>query len=338
MLAVKRLGWALATGLAWWTASVPAAGGPAELERAKELFQRGLDDMLAGRYDSGCPTLAESYELSRMPGALFTLAECEAKWGKLARALERYRAYLALYVKLTPEQRRKQAERKGVATEQVDALEGAVPRLTIELPEPVGAGTVVTLDGVEVPPSALGTAQPVDPGSHRLVVTWPDGATRSYEPSLTAGSRRRVVVEPPAGAVGDPGGADPGDDGAGLRIGGYVVGAVGLALVATGAITGGAAIGTKQGIEEHCDGTVCNQEGKDAADTTQLLGNVSTATLVVGGAAVAAAVVLLLVAPDGDDGEARETSGSLRSFRCRPLLGMAPGATPGPMVGVVGRF
>lgn len=341
---MKRLAWALLLGLSCWFASAAAAGQPGELERAKELFKSGLDDMLAGKYDTGCPQLAQSYELSRLPGALFTLAECEAKWGKLASSLGHYQEYLALYVQLTPEQREKQSERKRVATEQVGALNTAVPRLSILVNELAPSGTVVTLDGNVVPPAALGAPQPVDPGEHRVVVTWPDGSTDEYVEQLAAGTRRQVVVrlrtgkdEGTGGAGPGPGG-DTGGDGDTMRISAYVVGAVGIALVVTGAITGGAAIGTKSGIEDNCDGTVCNQEGKDAADTTQALGDASTATFIIGGAALAAATVLYLLAPDGESAPPAVDASAPGSFSWRPVIGASPGDQAAGYLGIQGAW
>jgi hypothetical protein len=44
---------------------------------AKALFDRGIDERDAHRYESACPALAESYELDPRPGTLLYLAECE---------------------------------------------------------------------------------------------------------------------------------------------------------------------------------------------------------------------------------------------------------------------
>jgi hypothetical protein len=328
----------MALGLAWWLSATAVVAQPEDMDRAKQLFKTGLEDMLGGRYERGCPALAESYELSKLPGALFTLAECEAKWGKLASALSNYQQYLALFVKLTPEQREKQAERKRVATEQVSALNTAVPKLTILLPELAPAGTVVSLDGTELPPAALGVPRPVDPGEHTVEVTWPDGATKEYPTSLEAGGKRQVVIQLPKSGDGPGPRPDGGDDGSTMRISAYVVGAVGIALVATGAITGGAAIGTKSGIDDNCDGTVCTQEGKDAADTTQMLGNVSTATFIIGGAALAAATVVFLLAPDGDGQAGAESASRGHGLRLRPWVSALPGDDPAAHMGVVGSW
>ena len=54
------------------------------------LFQKGIDDLAAGRYDIACPAIAESLRLDPRPGTLFTLAECYSKAGKVASAVVRY--------------------------------------------------------------------------------------------------------------------------------------------------------------------------------------------------------------------------------------------------------
>src|SRR5438477_5379956 len=83
-----------------------------DLAAAEALFNKGLADMQAGHYDTGCPSIAESYRLDPRPGTLFTLAECEAKGGKLATAVARYEDYLQLFARLTPDQQAKQKGRE----------------------------------------------------------------------------------------------------------------------------------------------------------------------------------------------------------------------------------
>ena len=51
------------------TAQAKPAAPPDETPAAAtQLFDRGLKDMLEGRYDSGCPLLAKSYALEPLPG------------------------------------------------------------------------------------------------------------------------------------------------------------------------------------------------------------------------------------------------------------------------------
>src|SRR6185436_17789381 len=72
----------------------------ARADDAQALFDRGLKDMLAGRYSTGCSLIAESEKLDPRPGTLFTLAECYAKAGKLATALAHYGDFLAMHAAL----------------------------------------------------------------------------------------------------------------------------------------------------------------------------------------------------------------------------------------------
>ncbi len=80
-------------------------------DRAAALFDQGLADMLAGKYDTGCPALEESYRLEPMAGALFTLAECEAQWGKSPAALEHYEQFVASLTEMQQAQRVKHEPR-----------------------------------------------------------------------------------------------------------------------------------------------------------------------------------------------------------------------------------
>ena len=152
-------------------------------------------------------------------------------------------------------------------------------------------------------------------------------------------------------AVGRDDGSDVGTDvgegvgaGEGSGVGmadGVVVGAgVGVAVgtgdgagvgVVVGAVTGGMAFGERAKVLDNCVDTVCNAEGKDAADKTQTLGNVSTAGFVVGGVAIATGVVLLLTAPS-DEQEPEARSG------WRLLAGGSAGDHAGGFVGLQGSW
>ena len=83
---------------------------------------------------TGCPALAESYRLDPRPGVLFTLAECENKWGKLASALTHYEAYLDLFARMRDEEKAHQRGRDRVAAAQRERCAADVPQLAIALP------------------------------------------------------------------------------------------------------------------------------------------------------------------------------------------------------------
>jgi hypothetical protein len=106
----------LATGLliatAWLSTTTRARADGAD---PAALFDRGLSDMQAHRYATGCPALAESYRLDPHAGGLFTLAECENQWGKIASAIADYDTFLDLLAHLPAADRAKQQDRAKIA-------------------------------------------------------------------------------------------------------------------------------------------------------------------------------------------------------------------------------
>lgn len=297
---------ALAKALPLLVVLALTAGANAD-ERAEELFEQGLEAMLAGRYDEACPALRESYDLEPLAGALFTVAECEARWGELATALGHYREYLVRFARMKPEERAKQRGRDEVAAAQVTALQGVVPTLTLHLPASAPADVVVRFDDALLDHANVGNAMPVNPGEHVVTVTRADGAVSTQRVVLEPGNRRELTLQIPAAVV--PIEPEPPPKEQAFDTMPLALAAAGVALVgvAVGAGTGIAAAVDKGTIDEHCVGTACDPEGLEAADSAQTLALVSTIGFGVAGAAAVAAAVLWLMAPSDD--EAPEAGG-----------------------------
>lgn len=172
----------------------PAAVRADDASRAKELFDRGLEDLKAGHYDTACPAIAESLRLEPWPGTLFTLAVCEMEAGHVVRAADRFDEYVRLYESLSSEQKEQQSERFQVAKEQRDKLRREVARLMLKLPATAPPGTVVKLDGNTMTPEMLGNALPVDPGEHEITTQAPGGSLRREKVTLNKGKWRSLVV------------------------------------------------------------------------------------------------------------------------------------------------
>jgi hypothetical protein len=229
-----RSGLPLALAIAF-VASGALAAGPDDPE---SVFERGVADMEAGRYDRACPAIEHSYILDPRPGTLFALADCEAKRGHLAAAVGWYDAYLALYPTLPPDKRAKQGDREKLARAQRAALGAKVAELTLVLAPSAPKGTLVTRDGATVEQKALGVPVPVDPGEHVITVRAPGGNAVETRVTLAAGDRRGValeangkaeIVQAPATLSGS-GQAPPAQGGAnkGLIVAGAVVGGGGV--------------------------------------------------------------------------------------------------------------
>ncbi|MBI4952323.1 MAG: hypothetical protein HY908_09835 [Myxococcales bacterium] len=314
-----------------WAPSVLAQDGTS---RATELFKKGLDDMMAGRYATGCPALAESQFLDPRVGTLFTLAECESKAGRIASASAHYAEYLRVYAQLPADKRDKQRGREEVSKAQVAALEPLVPRLVLVLPPDAPPGTVVKQDGELVAATSLGAELRVDPGAHVFTAEAPGRPPQETRITVDRAERKRVVV--PIGAppsAPEPSEPEPDaqpDDGSTLRAAGIAVGAAGVASLVVGAVTGGLALAEAGKTKDDCSGTVCTQVGLDAAARARALGNASTATFVVGGVGVAAGLAMFLLAPPAEPAPGKN------GVALRPWVGST--VTTGATVGLEGAF
>src|SRR5579864_3684505 len=67
------------------------APDPADEKAADALFQSARAAMDRGDLATACDRFAQSQRLDPAPGTLLNLGECEARAGKLARALAHYR-------------------------------------------------------------------------------------------------------------------------------------------------------------------------------------------------------------------------------------------------------
>jgi hypothetical protein len=289
--------------------SAPAAAQ--DVAAAERLFNHGLAEMEARNFTVGCAEIAESQRLDPRPGTLYTLAQCEVRWGRIATAVTRLGDYLQVYEGLTPEQKERQRERPKVARDQREKLAPEVPELTLVLPPGAPVGTEVKRDGAIVAAAALGLALPVDPGEHVIATQAPGEGVRETRITLGKGEKRRLTLE--LGAAARAGGAEsPPEQHASeapagpsrRRVAAYAVGGVGVASLVLGGVMGGLALGKKAILQDNCgpgtdprhptDATACTPAGLAAASSIKPLGLVSTIGFAAGIAGVGSAIVLLV--------------------------------------------
>ena len=178
-------------------ASVFFAPGAAAQTRsaAQAQYDWGLAEMGAGHYASGCPAIAESYKLDPLPGALFTLAECENKWGRLATSLAHYAAYLDAFSRMTAKKQADQVGRDQLARVQRERLEREVPRLTVRLGTSAPQDTTIRCDGDPIGAPSLGMALPIDPGDHVITAETSDGRRFEEHFTMSTGEKQTHVVD-----------------------------------------------------------------------------------------------------------------------------------------------
>lgn len=279
---------------------------------AGALFEKGVADMEAGRFDSACPAIAESQRIDPRPGTLFTLAECDARWGKVASAAAQYQEYVDVVSRLTPDQQQRHKARADIARAQLTKIKPSVPMLTLVLPADAPPGTVVTRNGEVLQSVVLGLALPADPGQYVIVTRAPGGAEHEAKVTLQLGDQKRVVLEvskaaPPPAAPLAPQAAPPLTEpnakveappgqarGNGRKTAAYVAGGIGLAGIAAGTVTGILVLGKKQTVNDNCTGSACNDEGLAAANSAQNLATVSNVSFGIGIVGLAASAIMLL--------------------------------------------
>ena len=318
--------------------AVPSTALAQDIAAAESLFDRGLADMEAGRYETGCKAIAESQRLDPRPGTLFTLAVCEGQWGRIATAVSRYGDYLSLYDRLTPAEQARQRERAREAKAQQKALSPLVPELTVVLPKGAPAGTVVKRDGAIVSGAALGVGLPVDPGEHTVTTQAPGGALWEQRMIIHEKEKKQLILEVKAAL--EPGEQLPksAEGPAGRRVATYVAGGIGIAGLVLGGVLGGMTLGKKGTIADHCgrgigleDETACDPIGLDAVSSGKTFALASTIGFGAGLSGVGAAAVLFLTEPK----RVNPVSGGSRSWIG---VGVSPMGPVAAEVGVRGRW
>jgi hypothetical protein len=308
------LGAALVVVPALWQPREAFAQAGAQAAAAAELFKDGLALAKQEKFAEAAAKFQASYSLDPARGTLQGMAMAEERAGKLATA---YGHYLEL---VDVSRRANDAPREKLGKEGLARLGGKVPKLTVVSPEPLPAGAELKMDDRTLPIQSIGTALPVDPGTHTIKVSSPGKKTFERTVTLDAGGHESVEIkleaealQPPAipstqatpsapSASTTPPPAHPSSQ----KTFAFVAGGVGVAGIVVGAVTGLMSISKKKTVDDNCVGLACTQEGKDAADSGKTLATVSTIAFGVGIVGIAAGTVLLLTAkPSQEPAKAR---------------------------------
>lgn len=256
----------------------------AQSSDADAVFRRGLDDMRAGHYATACPAIEQSYKLDPMPGALFTLAECDAAWGKSATAMARYQEFLNQLTSLPAVRRGSFDERRGVALAKISALGAIAPVLEVDLAEPetAPADLLVRRDGELVPRQSFGVSKQVDPGEYVVSAELHGQMVWQHTVRLADRDRARVVVPasagrpPPAPKLPKQVVEPPAHQLPPSRTPAYLAAGVGAAGLIVGSIAGIVAMQKKADIADNCVDRLCSPRGHRAVDAAKRAATIST--------------------------------------------------------------
>ena len=299
------------------------AGEPSEAERraaAEAIYTTASALMTKGDFASACPKFEEVVKLQpNGVGARLTLADCYVGQGKLASAQTTYGQVASMAALAN------QPDRLAVAKEKADALAPKVSKLSIVVtPEVAGlSGLTVMRGGLVVSASLFNLAVPVDGGEYTIVADAEGKRPFTRTVKVAAqGAKQEVVInfEPlPSGNASGPGALQTSNpavppeqpeqprDGGGMapvRIGGIVIGAVGLVMAGIGLGVGVERSSKATDYQTQHDAPGTSERDRqvlsDAYVEASTQANVGWALTGIGGAAAAAGLIMILVAPDED--------------------------------------
>jgi hypothetical protein len=249
--------------------------------------------MQAGDYQGACAKLEESYRLDPATGALYALALCHERLGKLATAWVEFmdaaaRAKAERY-KEREESARQHAE--ALAPRLSTLMLNVVPQ-TAELP-----GLMIFRNGVALGRAAWGTAIPVDPGRHVLRAEAPGRTAWKAEVVIEGDARRQIVHVPELALAPKPARVEPlraktprlaprGASLMPLQIAAVGVAGAGLSSLVFAGVAAIRALDLNASSDENCQDNRCNSAGLNDRSAAREAANFATAGAIVGGALV----------------------------------------------------
>ncbi len=267
---------------------------------ARTLFTEGKRLMKAGKHAEACPKLEAALKLYSSAGILLNLGDCYEKIGRTASAWAKFGEASAVAARSNRQDDADEARRRQ------DALEPALVRLVVRVPEPV-PGLVVTRDGATLDQATWGSTLPVDPGDHLVRAEAPGYEPWSTSASITKRGETLTVKVPKLSAAAaverapperildtpkNPPAPSSGGHGLawGLVIGGGVVG-----------VAGGALMGYES-VQSH------NAKTNEDYDKTRRPWTIGLIGTIAGGVAGAVGIVLFAVGSGKSDSSSADTT------------------------------
>jgi len=309
-----------------FAASAWAEPNEADRATARALALEGHTALTNKNYATAADRFARADALVHAPTLVVDWARALQGLGRFVEAHEKYELVLREGVDSTSPKSWLHALED--AKKELDMLKPRLAWVTVVLKEPADA--TVKIDGVLVPPAAVGVKRAADPGFPKVVVTAP--GYEGFEQTLTVGPGEEKSLEVtlkklPEVAAPVTTSQDiyrPRQKTEARRVASFVLLAGGGAALAGGGVFGALALHKKSQLDSECmDGGRCRSSSEPKIKTYHTYGTISGVALSVGVAAVGTGLVLLLTEP-----KAEETARA--GVTVRPLIG--------PLVGAEGTF
>lgn len=302
-----RLSFAVAVGTGLLALSRSAS---ADVGTADKLFAEGKALMTQGRFAEACAKYEASYDADAALGALFNLADCLERDGRLASAYGRWGDAVAFAT-------RKGDSRSSYARERRETLRPKLSFVTLDVVGKLPEELHVFKGNTKLSAGAFGTALPTDPGETVIqVVRGQDEVLWETRVELQETQQRNVVI--PADEIVKTNlavmkkrkneetsrrgaqGAVPQGFWSTQRIAGFVVGGVGVLGAAVGFTLGGIAATKSSDLDAECtpqEPRYCTPAGENIRDSAFTFATASTWTLIGSGIVAAVGITVIVTAP-----------------------------------------
>lgn len=278
------------------------AQSASDLESARDLYKQARELRTKGDVKAALEKFKGANALAATP---ITALELGRTYTQLGQLLEAREAFLSVSrLKVQPDESERSAAARTEAAELAEQVRPRIPSLVVRVP----SGATVTVDGVTVPPDAVGLPRKLNPGAHEVSARMGEGAEDKKSVTLKEGESSEITLAPKGDAPAVPPSSGPAviDTRAGAKVdpaapkdgGGkslhplvWIGGGVAVAGIGFGTVAGIVTLSKKSTINELCQGTRCAPSAESAVSSGRTWATLSTISFIVGGAGAAAAVV-----------------------------------------------
>ena len=309
--------------------ALPAhAESEADRATARALALEGHAALQKKDYATAADRFGRADSLVHAPTLVVDLARALQGLGRFVEAHEKYELVLREGVDSTSPKSWTRALEE--AKKELDLLKPRLAWVTVTLKEPSDA--VVKIDGLVIPPAAVGVKRAADPGFPEVTVT--AEGYESFKQTVTVGPGEEKSVEVTLRKLPEVEGPQPLPSSAVYRerqhsptrrAFTYVAFGIGGAGLIAGGVTGGMALKKRADLKSECVDGVCRSSSAKKISTYHTYGTISAAALGAGVLGLGTGLVLLLTEPKVE--EPPPTAG----LRVRPLVGLG-------MLGAEGSF
>lgn len=298
--------------------AIPARAGGTEADRAtaRALALEGHDALKKKDYATAADRFGRADTLVHAPTLVVDWARALQGLGRFVEAHEKYE--LVLREGVSDSSPKSWLRALEDAKKELDALKPRLAWVTVILKDPADAS--VKIDGVLVPPAAVGVRRAADPGFPEVTVS-----ALGYEPfkqTVTVGPGEEKSLEVTLRKLPEVAAPPPASDAAyrprqrseARRVGAYVALGLGGAGVVAGGVTGVLALRKRSELKSECNGEACLPASEKKINTYHLYGTISPIALGAGVVGLGTGLILLLTEPTPEE----RASASLT---VRPLIG-----------------